>query len=57
MLVYSSNLRRAFKSIVYSLKEILQLFIFFILICLFFAVIGKNIIGDMEEEVVYDELS
>lgn len=45
---YSSELKRSYMSIVNSIKEIIQMFLFYIIIILFFAVIAYKFIGDME---------
>lgn len=55
MLFWSGELRRAFKSIIYSLKEILELFIFFFLMTIIWALIGMKFISDLDGEVEYDE--
>ncbi len=48
MLFYSNELRRTFKSIVYSLKEMIQLFLFFFLVTMIWAIIGWKFIGDLD---------
>lgn len=57
LLGYNKELRRTFKSIVQSFQQIVQLFLFFTLMTLFWAVIGFRIIGDLDGEVVFDEYS
>lgn len=55
MLFWSGELRRAFKSIIFSLKEILELFIFFFLMTVIWALIGMQFISDLDGEIKYDK--
>ena len=57
IMLFSSELRRSFKSILYSVKQIFQLIVFFISITLFFAILGWKFIGDMDNEVEFDQYS
>ena len=57
LLFYSSELRRDFKSIVYSFNEIIQLLVFFLGMTLFWAFFATRLIGQLSEdgEIEYDE--
>ena len=55
MILYSTELRRQFKSIVYALKEIIQLVLFFILITIIWGFLGTRLIGNLDNSVEYDD--
>lgn len=50
----ANELRRSLKSLIYSLKQIVQLFVFFILMTFFWAGLGLKFIGDLDGEAEYD---
>ncbi|EGR34851.1 hypothetical protein IMG5_000790 [Ichthyophthirius multifiliis] len=56
VLFYSKELRRTFKSISQSLKEILQLFLFYLFMTLFFALIGWKFIGDLDGQSNFNNI-
>ena len=54
--LYQKQLRRTVKAIIQSLKQMLDLFLFFMFVMLLYAFIGVIIIGDLNGEQEFDEV-
>jgi len=57
ILFYSYDLRRNFKSIIYSFKEIIQLFLFFFCMTFIWAFFATRFVGNLDDEIEYDVYS
>lgn len=56
MFIYNKELRRTAMSLLNSYQQIIQLFLFFMLMTLFWALIAIKVIGDLDGEAEYDHL-
>ncbi|EGR33043.1 hypothetical protein IMG5_062980 [Ichthyophthirius multifiliis] len=54
VLFYSKELRRSFKSIIESIRQIFQLFLFLLFNTLIFSIIGWKFVGDLDGAFNYD---
>jgi hypothetical protein len=57
MVLYSMELKRKLKSILKSMQQIIQLFIFFFTMIIFFAAISLKAIGDLDQTEPYDHVT
>lgn len=54
--MYSKQLRRTIDGIIKSIRQMIDVILFFVILTIIYAAIGIRIIGDLDGEVPYDEV-
>lgn len=54
--MYSKQLRRTIDGIIKSVRQMIDVILFFVILTIIYAAIGIRIIGDLDGEVEYDEV-